>query len=499
MAVLPTASESPVVYACELWVFAMCPALRGSTVSYAGVAHFPKHSLEYSLNFWSPVKKKKKKERGLGHPRRGAIGNWHTHRVQGGVKKTPRTMIGNHWRLRCTATPTLPPHECMLLLKCDRHEDPSLEGSIASTDLSRTMCSSHNVPLVWLLLFIGATLLPLAAGRLVIAGVLPHGDYVFDASPVRYRYGSRALHDAALRLGRAVAAAQPDVILLTTPHGLISDRDFLLYANSNAEGFGEYGGSEPKGSDSAPTYRVHMSVPLNRPRSRELRTRLASRGFNVSGLSGFADVEPLPLRWGEVTPLLFLNTTLRQGTSVIVLSQPVRFRMLDSTLVPELRRLGAAIFREIEAWPERVAAIVSTDLAHTHLATGPYGYSPAALPFEEACGRWAATLNSSELTVVAASYVDRALSCGFIGMVLLDAMVQLAGRGRTGPWVPRLMARAHPTYYGMMVALMSPGTPDHEAAVAARRWAPAGETRDQLSKVSFAFAASLSFTSTFSK
>ena len=59
MAVLPTASESPLLYACELWVFAMCPALRGSTVSYAGDAHFPKHSLEYSLNFWSQSKKKK--------------------------------------------------------------------------------------------------------------------------------------------------------------------------------------------------------------------------------------------------------------------------------------------------------------------------------------------------------------------------------------------------------------------------------------------------------
>ena len=36
----------------------MCPALRGSTVSYAGDAHFAKHSLEYSLNFWSQPKKK---------------------------------------------------------------------------------------------------------------------------------------------------------------------------------------------------------------------------------------------------------------------------------------------------------------------------------------------------------------------------------------------------------------------------------------------------------
>ena len=37
----------------------MCPALRGSNVSYAGDTHFPKHSLEYSLNFWSQSKKKK--------------------------------------------------------------------------------------------------------------------------------------------------------------------------------------------------------------------------------------------------------------------------------------------------------------------------------------------------------------------------------------------------------------------------------------------------------
>ena len=44
MAVLPTASESPLLYACDPWVFAMCPALRGSTVSYVGDAHFPKHA-----------------------------------------------------------------------------------------------------------------------------------------------------------------------------------------------------------------------------------------------------------------------------------------------------------------------------------------------------------------------------------------------------------------------------------------------------------------------
>ena len=44
-------------------------ALRGSTVSYAGDAHFAKHSLEYSLNFWSQPKRKKRQFGGMSlHP-----------------------------------------------------------------------------------------------------------------------------------------------------------------------------------------------------------------------------------------------------------------------------------------------------------------------------------------------------------------------------------------------------------------------------------------------
>lgn len=36
---------------------------------------------------------------------------------------------------------------------------------------------------------------------------------------------------------------------------------------------------------------------------------------------------------------------------------------------------------------ERVVVVISADLAHTHSADGPYGYSPAAQPFDRACGR----------------------------------------------------------------------------------------------------------------
>jgi hypothetical protein len=78
-------------YACELWVFAMCPALRGSTVSYAGDAHFPKHSLEYSLNFWSQSKKNKKEVQGTPTPPPICVN-------RGLCRNRGRCSVRNFWR-----------------------------------------------------------------------------------------------------------------------------------------------------------------------------------------------------------------------------------------------------------------------------------------------------------------------------------------------------------------------------------------------------------------
>ena len=39
-----------------------------------------------------------------------------------------------------------------------------------------------------------------------------------------------------------------------------------------------------------------------------------------------------------------------------------------------------SIFRSME---ERVVIVISADLAHTHLASGPYGYSNESEPFDQ--------------------------------------------------------------------------------------------------------------------
>ncbi len=44
--------------------------------------------------------------------------------------------------------------------------------------------------------------------------------------------------------------------------------------------------------------------------------------------------------------------------------------------------IGKALYDNLERLPQKIAVIVSADLAHTHEASGPYGYSPAAEPFD---------------------------------------------------------------------------------------------------------------------
>ena len=83
-------------------------------------------------------------------------------------------------------------------------------------------------------------------------------------------------------------------------------------------------------------------------------------------------------------------------------------------------------------------------------ASGPYGFSPAAAPFDRAVGRWARApaADADALLGEAASLADKALSCGFPSLVMLHGAL----RQNFSRFAPRLLANAAPTYYGMAVA-----------------------------------------------
>ncbi|PFX30234.1 uncharacterized protein LOC111323834 [Stylophora pistillata] len=295
-----------------------------------------------------------------------------------------------------------------------------------------------------------------ADGVLVGAFVMPHGGIALDP---RYFNTTNAtakaqawlVHDASKEVGKQIEDLKPDTIVLSTPHGIAAPEDFIFYLSPRGFGYSD------TDNCACPPCCYNLSVVMDTKGSETLVRMLKEENENVSYLSAFGppgneDV-PFPLRWGEVVPLYFTKGVLGlPSTKAIILSQPSRRYTESVKMIPELRHLGESLFGILHSQLEKIVVIISADLAHTHLKSGPYGFSTAAEPFDKACGAWVSTQDSEKLVAEAASYVDKALSCGFTGLVMLDGML------KAGPfaWKSRLLANYHPSYYGMMLASFVP-------------------------------------------
>jgi len=276
------------------------------------------------------------------------------------------------------------------------------------------------------------------------AAFLPHGDFAYDPSLVDYKNGSLQLHHSSLEVGKIISDLAPDLVFLSTPHGLALSNDFGVYQNTDASGFAILG-SDLQNS-SFPSYTVPLSARLSPDISGQIVNTLSHT--NVSGILAFGDSEAISLRWGEVIPLSFFESYLNKSDcKTLIWSQPQRRQTQTVAMIPELLNMGKLLAKILEESTLRVVVVISGDLAHTHLESGPYGYSPDAEPFDLACGKWASTLAPVALLDEAAKLVGNALSCGYTGMVTLHGILS-----EVGTWQPHLYANYHPTYYGMMVA-----------------------------------------------
>ena len=319
----------------------------------------------------------------------------------------------------------------------------------------------------------------LARSVVVGAAVIPHGDFAFDPSLVHNANGSLELHKAAQKVGAWVRSLRPDAIVLTTPHGMELTDDFLVYQNSNLTGCAEVGGDLHNAS--APTYSVCAKYRGDPQLAAGLVSAASQQRLNVTGVLGFADSVALPVSWGEIIPLSFVQNGT-EGPALVAVSVPTRRYNFSAEMVPELASLGRTWGSVLAASPKRIAVVISSDLAHTHLASGPYGFCKCAEPFDMSVGEWARTMRSDAIRVDAKNFQQKgAESCGFTGLVFLDGVLDTVARGGvavglgTGPgsvlskeephlntnatntnWSSELLANAHPTYYGMAVARFGP-------------------------------------------
>jgi aromatic ring-opening dioxygenase LigB subunit len=324
----------------------------------------------------------------------------------------------------------------------------------------QTSPAIHNFLFHWILILVVQRR---SVAILYRAAILPHGDEAFD--PTRFAPGtesrraadhiSKAAHDTGwwLRDGAAPlerrdagrggsGSSLKSLLLVSSPHGVTLSNDFAVYvggATPIASGMATIGATDD------PLYTVHLdSIGLASARALDLIAYL-----NHPNVTGF-DLADTPLRWGEVIPLLFTKQRTRNH---LFWTYPLRRFNESVAMIPELLDIGQRLGRWFDSLPEEVSIIISGDLAHRHRADGPYGYSNASQPMDEALGRWATSPceNANDLLQTAASLQNQALSCGFTGFVLLHGVL-CGDYPWVDKWTSQVLVNRNATYFGMMVA-----------------------------------------------
>lgn len=280
----------------------------------------------------------------------------------------------------------------------------------------------------------------------VFAAVAPHGwSLIPDLSPDAD--GAQVTRLALEELGRRCAAARPDVLVVATPHGTRVDGAICLVGAARAAGTLRWQERQ-----------VELNVPVDlaltdaiaaRARAADLPIALASFAGNRREQSAIA------LDWGALIPLWFLGygqsmpgagdvlapVPQQEAGPPVVLAAPSR--LLPRAAMVEF---GRALAQAAAADGRRVAFIASCDWAHTHQASGPYGFHPAATEIDQqvvaalrdnAPGR----LIDLPEDLVQATAVDGLWQT----LMLAGVLEQTALRGT-------LLSYEAPSYFGMVVA-----------------------------------------------
>jgi len=280
-----------------------------------------------------------------------------------------------------------------------------------------------------------ATAATTRSGEIVFACIAPHGDLAIpEACPPDRRALAAATQAGMAELGRRFARADPDVVVVLTPHGIHLEGQFGVVVAGRAAG----------ALEGAPT--VAVDVPVDRELALAMVDALRRAGLPAAGVSYGGNVPAesvMPLDWGSLIPLWYLGGRRNPPVPVVVIA-PAR----DLSTAHHVAA-GAALAAAISASGRRAGLVASADQAHTHDREGPYGFDPAASVHDALVvsilreGRMAA-LRDLDPALVAAAKPD----AWWQELMLLGAIGER--------WTPELLSYEAPTYYGMLCAAFVP-------------------------------------------
>ena len=200
-----------------------------------------------------------------------------------------------------------------------------------------------------------------------------------------------AATDRAMRTAaETVAAWQPDVIIVSSPHTILYRDYFHIAPGDGAVGdMGRFGAPE-----------VRIQASYDTLLREEIIRRAEAEGLHA-GTLGQRDPE---LDHGVLIPLYYLR---KAGVRCPIV------RMGLSGFSPlEHYRLGKCVQDAVNALGRRAVFLASGDLSHKLKADGPYGYAPEGPQFDDAVTRTMASGDFLEFLTIDPALCEHAAECG---------------------------------------------------------------------------------------
>lgn len=273
--------------------------------------------------------------------------------------------------------------------------------------------------------------------NLVFACIAPHGDITLPLLAGREAQKATKTRQAMEELGRLLAEAAPETIVLVTPHGHRVDGAFSLLNNRRVRGTLE---AEEGGNGNSLTLSFHVDQEFNtalREQARELGVPVIRIGYAVPEKEEFVQ----ELDWGALIPLWFMGASLSPQPRVVI-ACPDRGNMPWELFIP----FGQAIYQAAQATGRRIAFIASADLGHAHDPNGPCGFNAASAEFDAALQEAIREQDLARLLNFDLDWVKRAATDAFGQILNLQGVIQ--GTDLRGT----LLSYEVPTYFGMLCA-----------------------------------------------
>jgi aromatic ring-opening dioxygenase LigB subunit len=272
---------------------------------------------------------------------------------------------------------------------------------------------------------------------LVFACIAPHGSMIIPILQEKDAEKALATRAAMEELGRRVAAAKPETIVLVTPHGHRIDQCFSLLNNMRVQGTLD---PEPESNGQRFTLSFEIDRELNAAIAAEAKANdvpVSCIYYAVADDSTFY----MSLDWGALVPLWFLGAPLDPQPRVVI-ACPDRNNM-PWTLFPTF---GLSIRKAAEQLGRRIVFIASADLGHAHDANGPYGYDLASEEYDHALIDAIRDQDLGRLLSFDQDWLKRASTDSYGQVLNLHGMIE----GQN--WRGELLSYEVPTYFGMLCA-----------------------------------------------